>query len=119
MRQNGGVASGVGAGSPVCLSIVDWRTPRMLSGMLEKREDEGGCGGIKGVVMGDETTPTREPDLPFPICIGFFARDAARRLSRRFRRSREIEMLSEAILLPRIKLTIGVDLIAIRNRVNE
>lgn len=52
------------------------------------------------------------------LYIGFFARDAAR-LSRRSRRSREIEMLSEVILLPWIKLMIGVDLIAIRNRVNE
>lgn len=48
----------------------------------------------------------------------FSARDAARRLSQRSRRSREIEMLSEAIL-PRIKLTINVNLIAIAKPLNE
>jgi len=50
MRRNGDVASGVGAGSQGCFSIVDWRT----LGMLGIREDKGGCGGIKGVVTGDE-----------------------------------------------------------------
>lgn len=118
MRRNGDVVSGVGAGSPRCLSIVDWRTPGMLSGMLGKRKGEGGCGGIKGVVTGDETAPTRELRvLGFTLLyISFSARDAARRLSQRSRRSQETEMLSEVILLPRINLTIDVDLIAIRNR---
>jgi len=114
MRRNGDVASGVGAGSPGCLSIVDWRTLEMLSGMLGKREGKGSCDGIKGVVTGDETAPTRElrvAGITLPY-ISFSARDAARRLSRRSRRSQEIGMLSEAILS---RITIGVDLIAIRN----
>jgi len=83
MRRNGDVASGVGAGSPGCLSIVDWRTLEMLSGMLGKREDKGGYDGIKGVVTGDETAPTRElrvAGITLPY-ISFSARDAARRLS--------------------------------------
>lgn len=116
MRRNGDVASGVGAGSPGCLSIVDWSTLGILSGMLGKPEGEGGCGGIKGVVTWDETTPTCElriAGLTLPY-VSFSARDTVHRLSRRSRRSREIEMLSETILLPRI--TIGVDLIAIRSR---
>lgn len=57
----------------------------------------------------------REPRVLTLLYISFSARDAARCLSQRSRRSREIEMLSEAIL-PRIKLMIDVDLIVIRNR---
>lgn len=75
VRRNGDAASGVGAGSPEYLS-TDWRT----AGMLGKRENVGACdAGTKGVVTGDETTPTRKPkqsNSPFPT-FGYFDRDAA------------------------------------------
>lgn len=60
VQRNGDTASGVGAGLPRCLSTVDWRTLGILSGMLGQREGERACDArSKGVVTGNETTPTR------------------------------------------------------------
>lgn len=95
MRELGNAAewrhggSGVGAGSARCLSAVDWRTLGMLRGMLAKREDERARGArTKGVVTGDETSPTATSSLSLSLSgtlalphVEFSIGDAASRVS--------------------------------------